>query len=720
MSTIPASEIVRVTPSVLAAGGQTIDVVGLILTENTLAPLGTVLEFPDADSVGDYFGNGSTEKSLADTYFGGFANATKTPGSLLMAQYNSDAVAAYLRSGDVSGLSLTELQAINGTVIITVDGLSRTGNVNLAAAASFSAAAALIETAMNASLPTAASVTASIGGVTTAASGASFTGTGSGTNLTVTGVTGVIRAGNTISGTGVTAGTTIVSQTSGTPGGAGVYVTSAATTSSGDAIVATSNILDVSAVASGSLQVGDVISGSGVAADTTILAQLTGTAGSTGTYVMSSAQRIASTAVTALSTTMKVTAVGSGTVVDGAPVSGTNVTAGTTVVDQISGTAGGVGLYEVSEASTTVSETMTLSATEVDVTYNSTPGAFIINSGNTGAESTIAFATGTASTALKLTEATDAVLSQGAAAAAPGAFMDDLVEQNSNWVTFMTAFAPDDSGFANRQAFAEWTTAQNDRFAYICGDTDTGPTLASPDTGSLGYALTQAAESGTCLIWSDDESSVEELCAFICGAAAAIDFEATGGRITFAFKRQAGIAGTVTTATAAQNLGGSPQDGGRGNGYNFYGAYGSANADFVWFQRGFVLGDFAWLDSYINEIWLNNLFQVSLLTLFQNARSVPYNAAGAAMIEAALADPIAAGLNFGAFAPGTISAAQISAVNAAAGESIAEALQTQGYFLQIGQASAAVRAARQSPPCKFWYLDRGAVQAIELSSVAVQ
>jgi len=61
---------------------------------------------------------------------------------------------------------------------------------------------------------------------------ASFTGTGSGTNLTTTSVTGVIKVGDTVTGTGVPAGTTIISQTSGTTGGAGVYVTSAATTSS--------------------------------------------------------------------------------------------------------------------------------------------------------------------------------------------------------------------------------------------------------------------------------------------------------------------------------------------------------------------------------------------------------------------------------------------------------------------------------------------------------
>lgn len=66
--------------------------------------------------------------------------------------------------------------------------------------------------------------------------GATFTGTGSGTNLTTSAVAGVINIGDLITGTGVPGSTTILSQTSGTAGGAGVYVTSNATTSSGASI----------------------------------------------------------------------------------------------------------------------------------------------------------------------------------------------------------------------------------------------------------------------------------------------------------------------------------------------------------------------------------------------------------------------------------------------------------------------------------------------------
>lgn len=123
------------------------------------------------------------------------------------------------------------------------------------------------------SAPTGASVTASIG--------ATFTATGSGTNLTVSSVTGLISIGDTISGTGVTAGTTIVSQTSGTTGGAGVYVTSAATTSSAATVTAFGSVLNVTAVGSGTLLVGAPVSAPSGAV---IASQISGATGGIGQY----------------------------------------------------------------------------------------------------------------------------------------------------------------------------------------------------------------------------------------------------------------------------------------------------------------------------------------------------------------------------------------------------------------------------------------------------
>jgi hypothetical protein len=86
----------------------------------------------------------------------------------------------------------------------------------------------------------------------TAQIGASFTGSGSGTNLTVTGISGCLVLGDVITGTGVPANTTIVSGPSN--GGNGTYVTSQATTASGT-ITATGTCMAVTAISAGSMAI---------------------------------------------------------------------------------------------------------------------------------------------------------------------------------------------------------------------------------------------------------------------------------------------------------------------------------------------------------------------------------------------------------------------------------------------------------------------------------
>lgn len=116
--------------------------------------------------------------------------------------------------------------------------------------------------------------------------------------------------------------------------------------------------LTISAVTSGQLSVGDTVTGTGIPANTTITALGTGTGG-TGTYTMSAnASATGTPTVTAASNKMVVSAVASGTLAAGQPVSGTNVTAGTTITNV--GTAtGGVGTYTLSVQQTFASTTVT-------------------------------------------------------------------------------------------------------------------------------------------------------------------------------------------------------------------------------------------------------------------------------------------------------------------------------------------------------------------------
>lgn len=579
MSTIPVTEVVQVTPGVLATGGSAFALTGLVLTTSTRPPIGSVLQFSSQAAVAAYFGATSNEAQNATVYFNGFDNSNKKPGAILFAQYPSSAVSAFLRGGNVSALTLTQLQALNSILTVTVDSVQKSNTVNLSAATSFSNAGSIIGKAL---------------GISGAQQG-SFSGAISATTLTVS------------------------------------------------SYVATNG---------GALGVGSVISGAGVTA---------------GTYI---------------------TALGTGT--------------------------GGNGTYTVSD-SQSVSVAMTGNAGAV--TYDSVSGGFTIASGTTGVNSTISFATGAMATSLLLTAALGAVTSQGSAAATPAAFMNTLILNTRAWATFMLNFNPDQSGNANRLAFATWAGGQGNRFAYVGIDDDATPTVTLPATTSLAQLVTAAGISGACINWQStslaNTINYGDLCAFVSGMVASVDFTQAGGRITAKFKSQSGLTPSVTDQTSFDNL--------VANGYNCYGAYASADSAWQWYANGTISGVFQWLDSFINQIWLNTQFKDNLVNLLKNTNSIPYNAAGRALTASALADTIQQGLNFGAYRAGvTLSASQIAAVNNNAGFNISDTLSNQGWYLLIKDAPTNVRQARGSFPMTFYYVDGEAVQNFSMSSIALQ
>lgn len=141
----------------------------------------------------------------------------------------------------------------------------------------------------------AASFTAAI-----AASTFSVTGSITGDVLTVTAVgSGTIVNGSTISGTNIATGTQILAQLSGTTGGVGTYrvsipeQTAASTTVSG-----TYGTMTVSAVASGTIGINQVLSGGGALVAGTTITQLGTGTGNTGTYFVNNNTVVSSEAMT--------------------------------------------------------------------------------------------------------------------------------------------------------------------------------------------------------------------------------------------------------------------------------------------------------------------------------------------------------------------------------------------------------------------------------------
>jgi len=128
--------------------------------------------------------------------------------------------------------------------------------------------------------------------------------------LTVASLTGTLAVGDVLTGTPITEPVSVIAQLSGTIGGIGTYLTTA-TLNVADVSGATANnavetsfyvdstavidsgftadlaatgVLTVSAVATGALAAGQRVSVIGMPNGVKIIAQLTGSAGSTGTY----------------------------------------------------------------------------------------------------------------------------------------------------------------------------------------------------------------------------------------------------------------------------------------------------------------------------------------------------------------------------------------------------------------------------------------------------
>lgn len=341
-----------------------------------------------------------------------------------------------------------------------------------------------------------------------------------------------------------------------------------------------------------------------------------------------------------------------------------------------------------------------------NVTYDAQHGAFLFTSTTTGHTSTAAFATTAAlATSLGLTSASaGAVISQGADAATPATAMAQFAAVDQTWSTFMTTFEPNTS---DATAFSAWTSLQNNRYAYIGWDSDPNAKIAG-NTTTWGYAIQQAQYGGSVPIWGDQTHA-----AFVLSYAASLDFSRLNGRTTLAYQGQDGLVPAVNNATDAEGL--------LANGYNFYGVYATGVQQFNMVQNGSVSGQYDWLDSYLNQIWLRANLQLALMNLLMSAGSIPYNQAGYSMIEAAIMDPVAAAVNFGMIRTGvTLSASQTQEVNQAVGKTIAPTLQVAGYYVDIQPASPSTRLQRGSPPITLYYTDGQSVQNIVMAAIDVQ
>lgn len=399
----------------------------------------------------------------------------------------------------------------------------------------------------------------------------------------------------------------------------------------------------------------------------------------------------------------------SGSLAIGDVLNGTGVEAASTITSFGTYTVlAGTGTVNVGTSGTVSLGTATVAGTST-VAYDTLRQAFVISSPTTGVNSSIGFAADNAlSEGLNLTSATGAVTSQGAAANTPAGVMAQVVAATQNWATFMTVA---EQTLSVKEAFAAWVQTTNQRYLYVCQDSDASATTNPNATGSFGNIVNAANDTGVMPVYDISGSGV--IAAFFTAIAAAINFAQPNGRATAAFRNQEGLVAQVTNDTVYENL--------KANGYNAYLSVATANQQFTYAAPGQISGPFRWFDNYIDQIYLNSQFQLALITLLTTVPSVPYVTRGFNLIRNALLDPINQGLNFGSIKAGVqLSALQAAALNNATNDPSATAtIQNTGWYLQILDPGAIVRGNRGTPTINFYYTDGGSVQQISMSSVDV-
>ena len=329
-------------------------------------------------------------------------------------------------------------------------------------------------------------------------------------------------------------------------------------------------------------------------------------------------------------------------------------------IDGAEKTATAVDLSSATSLSEVV-QTIATALTGCTGSYDSTTNTFTFTSSTDGASSTVSYASagdsGTdLSAMLCMTQAEGAVLSQGVDAMTEAATLDAIRAVTANWAQFTTLWEATEQDEA--EAYAAWADIDDD-YVYVFWSSDRNMESTLTQDSTIAKAL-QDKYNCVFMIYSLDFSTA----AFALAYPATIKWDATQGMKVIFGKSASGLSPMVTdeqVATALDALG----------------------------------------VSYVNR--------------------APYNNVGYTMLKSWCQDPITQAKNAGVIDEGlSLSESQKSQILQETGDSEAVGeLQSKGYFLQILDPGASVRAQRGSPVAALYYAYGGSIQKVELPVTAV-
>ena len=342
------------------------------------------------------------------------------------------------------------------------------------------------------------------------------------------------------------------------------------------------------------------------------------------------------------------------------------------------------------------------------VTYSSLNGGFQITSGTVGADSAISYATAGAegtdlSSLLCLSSETGALISVGMDALSADENMNNIVGQDSNFVTITTLYNAEHEEAVN---LGKWSNSQGVNYCYIVWSNEASALM--PDNNNDVVSVMTAA--GITNFAGAYNTAL--VAAGIMGTFASVDWNRLNGAIDLAFKKVDGLIPSVMTESDASVLDKKT--------YTYMGKFATKNTQFNFLYKGMITGDYINISTYINAVWLNETIKNALLTGLSGVTRTTYNENGYSFIRAWMSDPVNQAVNNGVIQTGvTLSEAQKAQIISEVGEDITPELFANGYYLLIQDPGALARSTGESPVITLYYTDGGVVKKLQISSSVI-
>lgn len=325
---------------------------------------------------------------------------------------------------------------------------------------------------------------------------------------------------------------------------------------------------------------------------------------------------------------------------------------------------------------------------------------FVVATTGTGTSASMAAVTGTLADSVGLSAGAGATLqATGYAVDTPDSVMTRVVGISTNWGAFaLSCTAPVEV----RLAYAAWVSGQHYQYLYAAHGKDASDKVTD-NAASFGNQVMAGPVSNVLPLWGDHTMAAVALC-----YAASINFDVTNGRMDFAFRTPNVLPNdTISTLAEANAL--------LSNGVSYLGDYSNPANTYTILFDGAISGIFSWVDTYLDQIWLNRETQRAIFECMVANKSLPYNADGYAAVYEAIKGQMEVGVTNGVIRPGvTLSATQIQTINTAAGVKITDKLYSAGWYAQVSDPAnaAQTRQNRTSPQVKIWYCDGGSIHHI--------